>query len=388
MRKKILFTSNCYGEDRSAALIAKELKQMLGEKGLDIDVYGSSLISEGKDYTSRGIDLLFSSYVPPSGGFPTRSLKGFIADLFHLKVLFNYIKTIKKIRDDTILCIIVGDIFLLFLTRLALKNCPVIFLAPTKSDYIQPHYAVEEWYMKKNADFILTHDEFTASNLRKKNINALFLGNPMMDELIYKGVSSILNKKQGNPVVGIFPGSRKEAYDNFIMILNLIDLLPRERDMVYLTALPGNLDMGFLSDKASFHGWKELGRSGHLILEKESKEVFLCRDSFNEILSLSDVIIGLAGTANEQAAGMGKPIIGFKGTGPQTTVRRLKEQERLLGGALKFVKKYPEEAINELLLLLDNPFERRTRGEAGKKRMGREGGARKIAGLIIREYFS
>lgn len=155
MRKKILFTSNCFGEDRSAALIALELKRMLKEKGLEIDVSGASLISEGKDYSSRGIDLLFSSYVPPSGGFPTRSLKGFIADLFHLTLLSDFVKAVKKAGDGCVLCVVVGDISLLFLTRLALKNCPVLFLAPAKSDYIEGHYAVERWYMKKTPSMSL-----------------------------------------------------------------------------------------------------------------------------------------------------------------------------------------------------------------------------------------
>ncbi len=395
MRKKILFTSNCFGEDRSAALIAGELKRLLAEKGLEMDVSGASLISEGKDYVSRGIDLLYSSYVPPSGGFPTRSFKGFITDLFHMPVLFKFIKTIKKVRDDIFLCIVVGDIPLLFLTRMALKNNVIVFLAPAKSDYIEPHYAIEEWYMKKNADFVLTHDEYTASNLRKKNINALFLGNPMMDGLGGIGEPVILNtylKDRGLtgrnlPVIGILPGSREEAYDNFNLILGLIDLLAIKKKLVYLAAISGSLDTEVIKRKSAPLGWNAIKREGHTVLEKGGEKVLLCRNNFSEVLHLSDIVIGLAGTANEQAAGLGKPIVGFKGMGPQTTARRMEEQERLLGGALKFVKSYPHEAVNEILLLLDNPGERKSRGDAGIARMGGGGGARKISELIIREYF-
>jgi uncharacterized protein (TIGR03492 family) len=270
-----------------------------------------------------------------------------------------------------------------------LKNCPILFLAPAKSDYIEGHYAVERWYMKKTADYVFTHDEFTAANLRKKDINALFLGNPMMDDLELKEVQNLPEQQYKNPVIGIFPGSRSEAYDNFNMILDLIEHIPvQERGgLTFLTAVSGSLDIGSIKAKAALHGWKFAGNDKKTSLSKNGAEVQLCRNQFKEILHISDIIIGLAGTANEQAAGMGKPIIGFKGMGPQTTVRRMEEQERLLGGALKFVRNYPDDAIKELLLLMGDPAERKARGEAGKKRMGPGGGARNIAEFIIREFF-
>ncbi len=385
MKDIILFTSNCYGEDRSAALIAVELAGLLKEKGLTRRIMGASLASEGKDYIARGIELLYSSYVPPSGGFPTRSIKGFFKDLLHMRGLFNFVNEIKIKSERIELCVVVGDVALLYLSRSALKNCPIVFLAPAKSDYIEPHYAIEEWYIRKNADYILTHDDFTASCLSKKRIRALFLGNPMMDGLDYR---KTLDLKEGRPVIGILPGSRDEAYDNLLMILELVELLSRDRDLTYLAAVPGTLDDGTILKKAAISGWSGITEGRDFFLIKENTRVMLCRDAFPEILIRSDVVIGLAGTANEQAAGMGKPIVGWSGSGPQTTPKRMKEQERLLGGALKVIRKFPFDAVSEIKLLLDDPGERKKRGELGRQHMGLPGGAGRIADFVFNEYLS
>jgi uncharacterized protein (TIGR03492 family) len=221
--------------------------------------------------------------------------------------------------------------------------------------------------------------------MKKKGMKALFLGNPMMDNLY---VSRTLDLAEGRPVIGILPGSRSESYDNLILILKLVEIVSSMRELTFVAAVPSALEINVILHKAALAGWtgKELIRN--LSLMKKGVEVKLYSDSFPEILSASDVIIGLAGTANEQAAGMGKPIIGFRGCGPQTTPKRMMEQEKLLGGALKVIKKFPHDAVRELIFLLDNPGEREKRGEAGRQHMGAPGGARRIAEFIINTYYS
>lgn len=384
----VLFTSNCFGEDRSAALIAAELKKILlkGRDGL-IRVQGASLISKGEEYSKRKIDLLFSSYIPPSGGFPTRSLKGFLSDLFtgSLGSTFQFINTIKKNRGHIRLAVVVGDVPLLFLTRRALKGIPFVFLAPAKSDYIEPHYKIEEWYFRKNADVILTHDQFTADNLKKKGLNALFLGNPMVDELSPCGK---LPEKSGGKkmTVGILPGSREEAYDNFLLILELAKMAGRQTAARFIAALPGSLNEKTIREKTASNGWAFLKRGKQSILKKENTEVLLAWGMFTDVLHASDVLIGLAGTAVEQAAALGKPVVSFAGTGPQTTHQRMEEQERLLGGAMKYSRDYPQGALKDLLRLMRDAKERKSRGLTGMKRMGPAGGAKRIAEYIYRNY--
>lgn len=366
----ILFLSNCYGEDRSAALIAREVKKLKPQ----IQVSGAPLISSGSEYTKREIPLITQGKLPPSGGFPTRSLWAFIIDIPALYLPLRYYLTLRKKRGEIDYAVVVGDVPLLILGYLALHK-ETIFLAPAKSDYQRPHYRIEEFFMRKIPRRVLTHDEYTASNLREKGICALFLGNPMMDELEPEGIYL-----GDPPVIGILPGSRAEAYKNLIKILKVVELV-REK-VTFACALPESLEIGKIIKLIRENGWVyDDGK-----VKKDQKEVILVKNKFADVISQSEIIIGLAGTANEQAAGIGKPVISFTGYGPQTTSGRMKDQARLLGGAVKFISDFPEAVVSEISYLLKNPAERLKRGKIGSLRMGPSGGARKIAQLIIEEF--
>jgi hypothetical protein len=65
----------------------------------------------------------------------------------------------------------------------------------------------------------------------------------------------------------------------------------------------------------------------------------------------------------------------------------MSEQERLLGGSMKFVN-YPDGVIKEVLDLLDNPEEYKKRSEIGKARMGGPGAAGRIAEYIYQNYIA
>lgn len=390
----VLFTSNCFGEDRSAALIALELRKLLEKSKKDISVSGASLISKGEEYIKRDIPLLFSSYIPPSGGFPTRSLKGFLSDLFtgSLGSTIGFMKTLKKNSNSIPVAVVVGDVSLLLLTRMGLKKgadgrrTPIVFLAPAKSDYMDPHYPIEEWVIKKNTDVILTHDQFTADNLKKKGLNALFLGNPMVDELAPAGKLK-MKKDPKTATIGILPGSREEAYDNFLMILELASMIDEKTKARFIAALPGSLNERSIGEKAGKKGWKIVKVKGKTLLARNGTGIQLTWGMFTDVLHASDFLIGLAGTAVEQAAALGKPVISFAGSGPQTTNQRMKEQEELLGGAMKFARRYPDDALADALLLCKDRAERKRRGAVGMKRMGKSGGAKRIAGYVYRNYF-
>lgn len=385
MRDLILFTSNCFGEDRSAALIARELKAILNTYGQGFRVMGASLISEGKDYTSRGIDLLYSSTVPPSGGFPTHSFRGLVADIFSGSFLsiFRFVRTLKKHTEKIKLGVVVGDVALLFLTRQGLPGVPLVFISLPKSDYIAPHYLLEEWYIVRQASTFLTRDEYTAKNLQKKHIPAMFLGNPIVDDL---EPTSTLHLSSDKPVLGLLPGSREEAYANFLKMLPVVEEVVRLYSCSIVAALPSTLSDERLSFYARKQGWHYHNASPFPLLQKEKITIILSRGIFAEVLHSSTVILGLAGTANEQAAALGKPIVAFRGSGPQTTSRRFREQQRLLGDVLSFQANYPQGVVREILFLFSNPEERKRRGLIGQQRMGKPGASKAIASYIFENY--
>ncbi|MGC8765803.1 MAG: lipid-A-disaccharide synthase-related protein [Brevinematia bacterium] len=380
--KTFLFVSNCYGEDIAASLIARSLVEIATEKSLELDVYGASLISSGEEYTKRGIRLVFSSSLPPSGGFPTKSISGFFADFFSgsLFNIFSFLKRLEELKGEIDIIFVVGDVFLLYLVRKIFKKEMVIFFALAKSDYFMPHYRIEKKYIKKNADLVFARDSLTAENLREYGINAFYLGNPLIDCLDPEGLR--LDLPLDKKVIGILPGSRKESYKNFLLILNLIKKIER-KDLIFVAAFPKTLDERYLKNCLINAGYSYVDSTPFPeIIIKENK-VIITKGYFVDVVDMSTILIGLAGTANEQAAGRGKPVISFRGCGPQTTPQRMKEQERLMGGAIKFVRDYPDGVIREILFLLENEKERERRGKIGRERMGELGAAKKIAEFLF-----
>jgi len=391
-RNIILFTSDCYSEDRNATLIGSELRKLISlDKKLDgTKIMGASLVSEGEEYKKRGFEVIASSYLPPSGGFSTQSLRGFFQDLISgsFSIPKKFVSSIKTQKDKIRLAFVVGDVFLLYLTRKALKktNIPILFYIHSKTDYIQPHYWIEEWYIRKAASAVFARDELTASNLRSKGINSYYFGSVIMDEL--NPVNFDLELNPIFPTIGILPGTRGEAVENLMLILNVLELLSTERSFNFIVALVNSITDEMIISKASKNGWTLKANDDKKLsfLEKEKIKVTLARGAFVDVVIASEVLIGLSGAGNEQAVGLGKPVVSFVGTGPQTTKRRFIEQEKLLGGSMKFIKDYPYGVVQEVLDLINNPVERERRGRIGIERMGPSGGARKIAKFVYENY--
>jgi len=380
----ILFLSNCYGEDRSAALIAKEIKKVKPS----VEVAGAPLLSEGDEYFKRGIPVITSSKIPPSGGFPLESLSGLTRDIISgYSIPTKYFANLKKVRDKINHIVIVGDVFLLTVGYLALHKRP-IFLAPAKSNYIRPHSKLEEFLMHRIPVWVLTHDEYTACALRNKKIHAVFLGNPMVDDMSPTDIDFGI---KGKRVVGILPGSRYEAYNNFMKILPVVDGVVRgfvsnsgkDGKIMFLCALASNIKEGKIIDSTRKLGWVCFEFNKFKGICKGDAQI-LFSYLFADVVANSECVIGLAGTANEQAAAMGKPIVSFVGTGPQTTKRRIKKQEKLLGGCLKSISDYPDSVVSEILLLLGDKKLREERGQIGISRMGKSGGKEKIAKFLVK----
>lgn len=389
--KTVLFTSNCFGEDRSAAMIAATLKdRIVSEGAAGWDVAGASLISPGADYTSRGIELFYASELPPSGGFPTHSAKGFFEDLFSgsLGNLGRYRKRLRESRDRIGLVVVAGDVPLLWLTRRELKNVPYVFIDLPKSDYIEPHFAVEKRYMKRVCGVVFFRDELTAANMKIDGVPAEYFGNSLMDGLEDSGTGVAFDSKK--PLIAFLPGSRDEAYPNFMKILDVVEHLAEMPDVQFAAALPGTLTDERIAELAAPKGWNYTSGSTSGLpfgtIQNGAARIVLTRGAFSGIVKASTLVIGLAGTANEQAAGLGKTVVAFKGSGPQTTRRRFAEQGRLLGEALRYVEGDSYDAASEVIRLLESPNELLRRGAEGMKRMGAPGASKRIADYLFDRY--
>jgi len=103
---------------------------------------------------------------------------------------------------------------------------------------------------------------------------------------------------------------------------------------------------------------------------------------FADVLERSDVIIGLSGTGNEQAAGMGKPVVAFPGRGSQYTKKFASAQKQLLGEALCLVERKPEKIADAVWSIINDHTRYEYMSNTGKQRMGGPGAVEKIAAYI------
>lgn len=100
-----------------------------------------------------------------------------------------------------------------------------------------------------------------------------------------------------------------------------------------------------LDDIAAHSEWQH--RAGKLIFlaikqsfseyKLEAVEVICSADAFADILQQSSLVIGMTGTAVEQAVGLGKPVNAVPGNGPAFTYRFAEAPNRLLGDSVQVI---------------------------------------------------
>ena len=116
------------------------------------------------------------------------------------------------------------------------------------------------------------------------------------------------------------------------------------------------------------------------------------RGAFREVLQRSDLVIGMAGTAIEQAVGLAKPVLQLPGQGPQFTAAFAEAQRRLLGptvfcAAEETGSREAMESTAELAMALlnrsqrDPDLQQQCRVEA-QRRLGEAGGGPRMASAI------
>lgn len=359
----VAILSNSYGEDRSGALIAKELRDL--DKNIKIKAF--PLISFGEEYEKRDIKVIGGHPPPPSGGFLLKSAREFVTDITKTFFLpFSYIDNLRKFKKPTDILIVVGDTPLLVLGYISLRQ-KAYFLEQCKSNYISPHFAAERFFMKRLTNKVFVHDKITAEDLQRKGVEAEFSGNPMMDDLPAEGKYF---PPRGKILIGLLPGSRREAYSNMRRIAKVVkEILARKNNLHFAVAIADTVDKNKMMET----------------INELSQKIDLRYGSFADIVKNSELVISLAGTASEQALYLESPVISFPGSGAQNTKSRLKGQKKLLGDAFILLDYNPKKIADKIIELIDNKELMKQLKIKAKKRAGKSGGAKKIAQYIYSE---
>jgi uncharacterized protein (TIGR03492 family) len=127
-----------------------------------------------------------------------------------------------------------------------------------------------------------------------------------------------------------------------------------------------------------------------LFLIKNQLEIVCYSNAFADILHKCNLVIGMAGTAVEQAVGLGKPVIQILGQGPQFTYSFAEAQMRLLGISVQTIGTIPanqsllQEAAHKTKLTLNNAEYLQACQLNGTERVGLKGGSTRIAEYVAK----
>jgi uncharacterized protein (TIGR03492 family) len=232
-----------------------------------------------------------------------------------------------------------------------------------------------EQLLLRRAEVVYTRDEPTAAWLRRRGVRATFLGNPIMDGLQGRR----LDGWPDLPTVALLPGSRAYAAEAVGVMLDALALLAdRGRELaaaVAWTQGPAPLAVA---------GWHAQGEPSAVgpVWRRAGVRVAWVSGRFRDVLATADAVLGATGTAQEQAVGLGLPVVAFA-LSPAPGPAFLANQARLLGPSLEVVPRAPAAIAAAVARALDDPERRATARRDGPARLGGPGGTDAIAADLV-----
>lgn len=376
--KKILFITNGHGEDA----VALEIIKHLSRADATIQVSALPLVGSGEVFKKKQINVIGNPKNLPSGGFSFRNLKYFWQDLRSglLSNLFKNIGALINNRREFDLVIGVGDIISLIFSKFI--RAPFIFVGVNKSSYYTftgyDYTFIEKWLMKKCAKKVYARDALTQEEIKNEGIEAEFVGNPLMDTIDFELKLDINPNKT---YISLLPGSHDDAgmnLDDLIEVARTIKQLYHEKEIEFLVPAPPSLHTELLDTARKNQNLNPQ--------DKQYPNVKILNGHFGASLQAAKIVIGLAGTANEQAVGLLKPVVSFPGRGSQYTQKFAEAQKQLLGKGLMLTTK--EKAAQMVTNLLKNEAQIARMTEEGKNRMVKSDACEKIAQYLVDSLFS
>jgi len=401
MGKRVLFLSNGHGEDLNSSLIVAALQRQQP----DLAVSALPIVGEGKAYRRLGVPIICPTQQLPSSGFNyinfARLLnpRNWARDLNPLNLWRDLrsglvgltVQQFQALRHHSPTCDLLwatGDV--VPVTFAYLSGRPFVAFLVSGSSYYEGRLKLplvaRLALASPRCRAIFTRDEFTATDLQRRGLTkARFDGYPIMDVLTPRGADLA---PTGDPLVALLPGSRlPEALHNLALQLQLCEQANPLRSLQFVAALVPAITPDHLAAIAAAQGWQLAGNR----LCKGSTVVTVHHDAFADILHHCTAALGMAGTAVEQAVGLGKPVVQIIGSGPQFTYPFAEAQMRLLGESVITVGQRSatpaliNEAARTLVQIVDDRAFLQRCAANGKVRVGAAGGSAALARHLIAE---
>jgi uncharacterized protein (TIGR03492 family) len=342
---RILLISNGHGEDLSASLLGRELlnRQQWVE--------ALPLVGAGDAYRRAGLGVIGRTRNFSTGGLGYTSLRGRLTELWQGQVqyLCGRILSLMRHRREYGLVVAVGDLVPVLAAWLSGRPA-VVYLVAYSSHYegkLRLPWPCGWLLRQERIQAIWSRDALTADDLSGQLGRPVrFLGNPFQDAVAAAASPSPSPTAAARGLavqgLGLLPGSRlPEAKANLLLMLEVLTRLPEPLQqpgaLRLQAALVGELGAAEVLAAAAPLGWTlaEPGQGGQdVVLRWGHLELRLLWQGFVEVLRDSDLLLAMAGTAAEQAVGLGKPVLQLAGSGPQFNGRFAEAQRRLLGAGV------------------------------------------------------
>jgi uncharacterized protein (TIGR03492 family) len=396
----LLVLSNGHGEDEIAVRVLDELRAA-AKHPLNVGVW--PLVGKGHAYRRRGWPIVGATNCLPGEGFGTLDARLMLRDLraHWIGNHWRQFRSTLSLAGRYRLSMVVGDIVPTLAA--AVIRTPFVFIGSAKSAYSGLRHTYswpERLLLRRNCRMIYPRDAMTAAELDGFGLPVRFVGNPMMDGLAGSGAGFDID---GDAlVITMLAGSRADAEINTVDLLgiaqrlaehfgparNLHFLFPAHPDLNFdrVRQLLGSRNMAWhCVDKNS---GAETGAASTIDFQANAAVAHLVKDRFADCLLQAEIAIGMAGTANEQAIGLGVPLIVVPASGVQGD-RYVRMKMKYFGDAAIAVKPDPQEVVKAVNRILGDPTLRSEMVRAGRARMGESGAsasiARDILGLIASE---
>ena len=389
---RITLLSNGHGEDTVGALLAEQLWAL--EPALTLRALPT--VGLGRAYERAHVPLLEPRCELPSGGLLLHSLDAFWHDLRagFLTLTRRQLGALSRLETDAL--IVVGDVYALLLSKLV-KTQYRFYVQTLVSSYhtadyqagsvidseigseadgtakrtpnrpnryFMEHFSPLERQLMRRNTHTYVRDAPTASLLARSGLAVSALGNPVLDTL---EPGAPLPLPLTTPVVALLPGTRRYKTAALNTMLGALAVMPEATGLVAWTE-PAPPDSS----------WQVVTEG----LWRRGERVWLLNGRFSDVLNAADLVLSTAGTASEQAASLGKPVVAFA-VPPLYTGAFLANQQRLLGAALTRCRAEPRALALELQTLWRDRARYQAAAEAGRTRMGGRGGAAAIATDIL-----
>jgi uncharacterized protein (TIGR03492 family) len=368
---RLLAVSNGHGEDD----IAGKVLDALRSRRPDLDVTAWAMVGAGDSYTRRGIPLEGPQNRLPSEGFGTLTARGFWRDLQHgfVATHFRQFRHARGLRGRYDLLMGVGDIVPLAIA--SLSGIPMAFVACAKSAYyegLDGHTPLERRIMRRHCLAVFPRDARTAEGFAARNVPCNYLGNPMMDGL--GPTTEVWSLPTGAAAVLMLAGSRRDAEANLRLLLNAL----AEIEAIGLFPLAPSVAL-----PPPPVGWTVAPASGAAQVwhHEGGASAQFAHGALGPMARAATVAVGLAGTANEQAIGLGLPLVTLPGEGNQGPAY-VKMKMSYFGEAALAVPRSASAVAEAVTALLANPGRRAAMAAAGRARMGAPGASAAIAEAI------